>query len=102
MKTNPWFRNQKNIFPEYQPAFFGIIAADDGKLYVRVYGPKDMNILEIFDNDGFYLGNAQLDHSLSEIVIRNNKLYGIKYNDEGYAVVKGYEMNWNIPASKPR
>jgi hypothetical protein len=99
MQSSLWFRNQKIIFPKYQPAFTEIIAADDGKLYALVYGPKDMNILEIFDKDGFYLGNAQINHRLSEIVIKNNKLYGIEYNDEDYAIVKRYEMIWNFQAS---
>lgn len=100
ISSNPWFRKYKIFFPPAKPSFIELATNDDGLIFVRVYGPKDSNVLEIFNKGGIYLGDAQLPHRIAHIIVKRNRIYGFIYDEDGNPIIKSYGMIWN-PRFKP-
>ena len=89
---------RENLFaPEYYPPFRWMSSDDEGRIYVITY-EKPLNneghIFDIFDADGVYILKTAL--KTRPHVIKNNLLYSVEEDEDGFHVVKKYRINWNL------
>ncbi len=83
-------------FPTYYPAFENFTCDDKGRIYVHVYDETDFgerNYYDVFNSEGKYLTRISLQSPPQ--VWKNNKLYTIEEDQEGYQYVKRYKVTWN-------
>jgi hypothetical protein len=102
MRIRAYFpRNIKIIWPPRCPAFDTFWIDDEDRLYVLVYGADDLDKIEVFNKSGQYWGDARLPHRMGDILVKKGRLYAIDETDEGYRVLKRYDMDWKnvIPES---
>jgi len=85
----------KNI-PRIYPAYNWFIFDDEGRVIIKTWkrGEKDNEFFyDIFSSEGKYIFNILLKGR--PIVWKNNNLYSIEEDEEGYDVVKRYKITWN-------
>ena len=49
-------------------------------------------IIDIFDSEGYFI--SQMPLKLNPVLWENNKLYATEESDEGYIIIKRYEVSW--------
>ena len=82
-------------FPDHYPPFSGISCDDSGHVFVKTYKQIEKEITEVydvFDAEGRYMAQATFPVPL--MVMKNNFLYTIIENAEGFQEVKRFQMNW--------
>jgi hypothetical protein len=80
-------------FPDHHPPFLRFINDEKGRLYVQTYekaGAKDIYIHDVFDKDGRYI--AKIPLKAYPVLFRNGELYSLEESDEGYPVIKRYQV----------
>jgi len=82
-------------FPEYFPAFIRFSSDEEGRIFVQTYektadGKKDN--YDVFDSEGRYLARIPLEHRLQ--IWKDNRLYTLEDNEDGYQIIKRYRVNW--------
>jgi hypothetical protein len=88
--------------PAVHAAFRSFFVDDRGRLFVQTWertpdGKQDIH--DIYDSDGRFFGRIALNIHPDFInpiprILRNNKLYAVEVDDEGYEVVKRYSVAW--------
>ncbi|HZX10614.1 MAG TPA: hypothetical protein VFG01_06665, partial [Acidobacteriota bacterium] len=82
-------------FPKYYPAFQNFTIDEKGQIFVRTFekGKKEGEyIIDIFDSEGYFI--SQMPLKLNPVLWENNKLYATEESDEGYIIIKRYEVSW--------
>ena len=87
----------EQVLPEYYPAYESFTTDNDGRLFVSTF-EKAKNgegyYCDVFDAEGRYLAKIAL--KTNSRVWKNNKLYTIEEDEEGYQFVKRYKMSWRM------
>lgn len=82
--------------PKYHPAFRSVTSDEDGRLFVQTW-VKSKNsegyIYNVHDKDGRFL--AELVLKFPPRIWKNNKLYCVEEDADGYQSVKRYQVTWN-------
>ncbi len=92
-----WAGTVKNELksPEYKPVFEQLFCVKDKLLVKRSEeGNSERSFFDIFSSEGRYLGSSLLD--VSPKTWKNNSLYTIEKDKEGYQFVKRYKVTWKI------
>ena len=82
-------------FPNNYPAFQGLSCDEQGRIFVRTSERAENNegyYYDIFDKEGKY--TAKIPLGFFPRTWKNNKLYTIEQDEEGYHVVKRYKVKW--------
>lgn len=86
----------KVSFSKYHSAFYRFALDEKGRIYVRTW-EKALDgvgfIYDVFDEEGKFLARFSLEGTLH--AVKNDKLYTIAEDEEGYEVAKRYEILWN-------
>jgi hypothetical protein len=79
--------------PEYKPVFETFFF-DQSKLLVQrlEYSEKENSVLDVFDSEGRYIAKVPL--KVRPRIWKNNNLYTLEEDEEGYQVVKRYKVTW--------
>ena len=93
-------RGLKIQFRSHYPAFGEINVDEEERLFVRTFkkieGRNNRYYHDVFDTEGKYITTVPIRANLSrEAVWKNNRLYTIEMDEEGYQVVKRYKVTWN-------
>jgi hypothetical protein len=81
-------------FPEKFPPYQNIFFDDQGRLYVRTFAKgkaKGEWGVDVFDADGKFIARLVTKSDLR--LIKESKAYGIEETDEGFRVIKRYEIS---------
>jgi hypothetical protein len=84
-------------FPSNYPAYETFSCDDAGRIFVRTWDRTEDgigNYYDVFDSEGKYIARIPLRIKIH--ILKNQKLYSIEEDEEGYQVVKRYKVNWNI------
>jgi len=83
-------------FPKYHPAYSRFFLSDLGHVVVQTWEKaKDGKFAhDIFDAEGRFIGRVPLKPSGVEIL--NGKYYALEEDEEGYRLVKRYNVTWTI------
>lgn len=82
--------------PEYHNPFHWLVADDEGRLFVMTYERVANGAgyyYDVFDPDGKNIARVPIKTRPS--IIKNNKLYTVDEDDEGYQCVKRYKVKWD-------
>jgi hypothetical protein len=92
----------KHPCPSVHAAFRSFFIDDRGRLFVQTWertsdGRQD--IYDVYDSEGRFFGRIALNVHPDFInpiprILRNNKLYAVEVDEEGYEVVKRYSVTW--------
>jgi hypothetical protein len=80
---------------KYHNAFQFLNTDDEGRIFIQIYekiadGPG--YYYDVFDSEGKYI--AKIPLKTRPQVFKNNKLYTIEEDEEGYQSVKRYKVSW--------
>ncbi|MCJ7681957.1 MAG: 6-bladed beta-propeller [Candidatus Aminicenantes bacterium] len=81
--------------PKYHPAFQGITADDDGRIFVATWEKPESGVgywYDVFNKTGTFIARIMLEYPPR--IWKGSKLITIEENEEGYPVVKRYAVNW--------
>jgi len=69
---------------------------DEGRIFVRTYKKTEEGKYynDVFDSEGKYIARISLKYR--PIVWKNQKLYTIEEDEDGYQYVKRYKVTWNL------
>jgi len=88
----------KPIFPKHFPFFQDISVDEEGRIFVltfeRVREEERFYYLDIFDSLGRYIGKAPMKMRFSDLCWKKKKLYTIEKDEEGFYMVKRYNILW--------
>ena len=87
----------KLSIPRYHAAYRWFITDDEGRIFVRTYErvvDGEDYYYDIFDEEGKYI--AKIPLGFFPRTWKNNKLYTIEEDEEGYQYVKRYKVTWKI------
>ena len=82
--------------PEYYPAYKSFTLDSDGRLFISTFEKAksgEVYYCDVFDSDGRYI--AKISLKTEPRVWKNQKLYTIEEDEEGYQYVKRYKVTWN-------
>jgi hypothetical protein len=84
----------KLVFPDYYPAFWHLSNDDEGRIFAQTFRrtEEDSYYYDVFDSDGKYIAKVPL--KARPQAWKNNKLYTIEENEEGYQYVRRYKVIW--------
>jgi len=89
----------KPIFPKYFPYFRDISVDEQGRIFVFTFDREKEKpgfyYIDIYDPEGRYIGQFLSNITASDLVWKNNKLYTIERDQEGFYVIKRYGLHWN-------
>ena len=80
---------------EYHSAFDGLFVDDNGRLFVRTWERQRINnswLYDVFDAEGRFM--AKVVFKGRPVLIKQKKLYSIEEDEDGYRVVKRYQVTW--------
>jgi hypothetical protein len=87
------------IFPKYFPYFRDISVDEKGRIFVFTFEREKEKpgfyYIDIYDPEGRYIGQLLSNIRASNLVWKNNKLYTIERDEEGFYVIKRYRLRWN-------
>jgi hypothetical protein len=81
--------------PENHAAIQLLLMDDEGHLYVKTFEKENPQqyYYDIFDSNGQCITKVLLKDRIQ--VVKNNRLYSIEEDDEGYQYIKRYKVTWN-------
>ena len=92
----------KYSIPKYHGAFRFIITDDENLIFVCTWErTKDTSAsyYDVFNSKGKYIAKIPIQYNMllsSPLIIKGNKLYLVKEDEDGYQYVKRYKIkNWN-------
>ncbi len=88
--------DQEIRYPSHAPAFDSFWADDQGWLYVRTYGERAIDKIDVFNAGGIFIGDVSLSEDLKGIRMKQGKLYAVECDPEGVPHVARYRIIWNI------
>ncbi len=81
------------VFPKYYEALYSLNVDEEGRLYVGTYEKSDNKyIYDVFDADGKFITRIPLKEGI--VKFKNNKLYSVGADEEGYYYLKRYKVAW--------
>ena len=87
----------KLLIPKYHDAFQWFTTDDEGRILVmtweRIQG-NDGYFYDVFDAQGRYL--AKIPLKFRPFLIKSKKFYTVREDEEGFHVIKRYNVNWSI------
>ncbi len=91
----------KIIFPNHFPPFNDISVDEKGRIFLRTYervkNENNSLYFDVFDSEGKYIAKIPISARLnSSSVWKKNKLYTIEEDEEGFQMVKRYEVTWKV------
>ena len=94
-KENMLFQLKTKI-PTHHSAYRSFRWSEDNRIYVWTWDkPADGSkyVYDVFDSEGRYISKMSL--SIKPWILRNEKLYTLDEDDNGFHVAKRYKVNWN-------
>ena len=84
----------KLVFPDYYPGFWHLSHDDEGRIFVQTFRRTEEGsyYYDVFDSEGKYIAKIPLKARPRDW--KNNKLYTIEEDEEGYQYVKRYKVIW--------
>jgi hypothetical protein len=82
---------------EYHSAYDGVFVDDDGHLFVRTWERQPVHngwLYDIFDAEGRFI--AKVVFKGRPLMIKQKKLYSLEEDEDGYQVVKRYQVTWKF------
>ncbi len=82
--------------PKYHSAFRDLTADEEGRIYVRTWEKKGNSngyYFDIFDSAGKFIVKIPLE--FKPVVWKNEKVYVIEEDENGFQVVKRYKVSWD-------
>ena len=70
-----------------------------GRIYVKRFEAlayKHRHLIEVFSAEGKYLGDVTIPAAVVPAVIREDKVYAIFEDEEGFKSVKRFRIIWNM------
>lgn len=86
----------KMIFPTYHSAYGHLTVDEEGRIIVQTWERKSKEkgyFYDVFDPDGKYISKIHL--KVKPLIWKNNMLYTIESDEDGYHEVKRYRVTWN-------
>jgi len=86
---------ERMAIPEYHCPFRWLISDDEGRIFVLTYervSEKEGYYYDVFDAEGKYIVKVAL--KTRPFLFKNNKLYTVEEDEEGYQYVKRYKVIW--------
>jgi len=81
--------------PENKPVFLKLFSAEDKLFVLRLEdGNKERLFFDIFDSEGRYSWKMRL--KIRPWTWKNNKIYVVEKNENGYHVIKRYKVFWHL------
>jgi hypothetical protein len=87
--------DMKFSIPKYHNAYSWFITDDEGRIFVRTYertADGKGYYCDVFDEEGKYIAKILL--SFTPRIWKNNKIYTIEEDEEGYQYIKRYKATW--------
>jgi hypothetical protein len=87
--------DMKFSIPKYHNAYSWFISDDEDRLIVRTYeraSDGEGYYCDVFDEEGKYI--AKIPLGFTPRIWKNNKLYTIEEDEEGYQYIKRYKATW--------
>ena len=86
---------RKLTFPDNFHPFGEFLIDDEGRIiaYTYKHTPERIRIYDIFDSDGRFLVSVPLKKFPQ--VWKQNKIYFLESDDEGYQYIERYQVTWN-------
>ncbi len=88
---------KKDLYaPKHFPPYRNLIADDEGRIWVRTSEKAPdgkSHIYDVFDPEGRFILKVAL--KATPRVMKNNQMYTIEEDDEGFHVIKRYKVSWN-------
>jgi len=88
---------RKLEIPKYHESFVRVSLTDRGRIIVQTRKKTDdrkQDYYDVFDRDGRYVARVPL--RMRPRIWKKDKLYTIEEDEEGFQVVKRYNVSWNI------
>jgi hypothetical protein len=87
------------VIPKDYPPFQGFIVDDVGRIFVHRFvevKKSDKHYFDVFDAEGKYIAKITLDEKILFGTFKNNKLYAIEEDKDGYQCVSRYQVTWSF------
>jgi hypothetical protein len=92
--AGPVKRGMRLNFRGHFPAFSEISVDDEERIFVKTYERVECRE-DVFEAEGKYIAKVPIQANLNrDSIWKNNKLYTIEEDEEGYQVVKRYKVSW--------
>jgi hypothetical protein len=97
--AGPVKRGMRLNFRGHFPAFSEISVDDEERIFVKTYERvecrEDLFYFDVFEAEGKYIAKVPIQANLNrDSIWKNNKLYTIEEDEEGFQVVKRYKVSW--------
>jgi len=82
-------------FPKYYSSFQRFLVDNKNRIYVKTWEGEDEDEVyyyDVFDVEGRYIAKVPIKNQ--PVLCKNNKLYSIEEDEEGFQMVKGYKVSW--------
>jgi hypothetical protein len=82
---------------EYHSAYDRLFVDDEGHLFVQTWERQPVHnswLYDVFDAEGRFM--AKVVFKGSPLLIKRKKLYSIEEDEDGYQVVKRYQVDWQF------
>jgi hypothetical protein len=83
--------------PKYHNAFRRFSTDDEGRIFVMTWEHiqgSEWYYYDVFDSEGRYLAKIPLE--FRPLVIKKNKFYAVREDEDGFHIVKRYKANWRF------
>ncbi|NOR14062.1 MAG: 6-bladed beta-propeller [Candidatus Aminicenantes bacterium] len=84
-------------FPDSYPPFIRFTCDEEGRIFVQRYDSsleEERVFYDIFDAEGKYVGKTTINFMPQ--VWKNNMMYCVEADEEGFDIIKRYKVNWAI------
>jgi hypothetical protein len=93
----------KTVFAKTHPAFSGLLADDEGNLWVRMYHVADRfegeagrdrsgTVWNVFDSDGKWLTDVAADPGLTIMDVRERRIAGTSRDESGVLRIRVHRL----------
>lgn len=93
--SDPLGRNLQYDIPKYFPPFRWLMLDDEDRIWVYTWErtpDKKKTYFDVFSKDGIFI--AKIPLKSRPHVVKNNKIYNIEEDEEGFQRVKCYTLTW--------
>jgi hypothetical protein len=83
-------------FPHSYPPLYRFTCDEKGRIFVQTYEKTEdgeRNYYDVFDSEGKYI--ARISLKSRPLVWKNNKLFTIEKDEDGFQFVKRYNVRWS-------
>ncbi len=94
---NPPEYKKDQYAPKHFPPIRYVSADDEGRVWVLTYekaSDGEKHIYDVFDTEGRFIHKVSL--KAIPRVIKNNRIYTIEEDEDGFHCIKRYKVTWNF------